>query len=114
MEVDDPVMKKLAHTVLHGDGSKEDESIDKEQQIISKESTENPPPYIEQHLIDGFERRLKERQSKRKGALVFCVACGAVKRTLRKWHNSYLCEDCYKIAKNVGDEKFIAALKGED
>lgn len=77
------------------------------------ESTVNPPPYIEQHL-NGIERRLKERQPKRKGALVFCVACGAVNRTLRKWHNSYLCTDCFKIAQNVGDEKFIAALKGKE
>ena len=47
-------------------------------------------------------------------AKVFCVSCGAVNRTLRKWHNSYLCIDCYKIAQNVGDKKFIAALKGEE
>lgn len=47
-------------------------------------------------------------------AKVFCVACGAQKRTLHKWHNSYLCSECYKIAQNVGDEKFIKALKGEE
>lgn len=76
-------------------------------------STENPPPYVEYHL-DGIERILKERQSKRKGALVFCVACGAINRTLRKWHNSYLCTDCFKIAQNVGDEKFIKALQGKE
>ena len=58
-------------------------------------------------------KRETELKKKKTNAKVFCVACGAVKRTLRKWHNSYLCEDCYKIAMNVGDEKFIAALKGE-
>lgn len=65
-------------------------------------------------VTDSVERRIKERQSKRKGALVFCVACGAINRTLRKWHNSYLCTDCFKIAQNVGDEKFIAALQGKE
>lgn len=72
---------------------------------------ENEKPVISEKEID---KLMKERQSKRKGALVFCVSCGAVKRTLRKWHNSYLCTDCYKIAQDVGDEKFIKALKGED
>lgn len=58
---------------------------------------------------------LKERQrGKRTGALVFCVGCGAKNRTLRRWHNSYLCTDCFKIAQNVGDEQFIKALKGEE
>lgn len=65
-------------------------------------------------VTDSVERRIKERQSKRKGALVFCIACGAINRTLRKWHNSYLCTDCFKIAQNVGDEKFIAALQGKE
>lgn len=65
-------------------------------------------------VTDSVEHRIKERQSKRKGALVFCVACGAINRTLRKWHNSYLCTDCFKIAQNVGDEKFIAALQGKE
>lgn len=60
------------------------------------------------------DKLMKERQKHRKGALVFCVACGAVNRTLRKWHNSYLCTDCFKIAQNVGDDKFIAALKGKE
>lgn len=64
--------------------------------------------------LEEVDRIMKERQSKRKGALVFCVACGAKNRTLRKWHNSYLCTDCFKIAQNVGDEQFIKALKGEE
>ena len=72
---------------------------------------ENEKPVVSEEEIN---KLMKERQSKRKGALVFCVSCGAVKRTLRKWYNSYLCTDCYKIAQNVGDEKFIKALKGED
>lgn len=60
------------------------------------------------------ERALKKLKEKRKGAKVFCVSCGAQKRTLRKWHNSYLCTDCYKIMENAGEEQFIKALQGED
>jgi len=63
---------------------------------------------------DLIDKALQKLKAKRKGAKVFCVSCGAEKRTLRKWHNSYLCEDCYKIMKNSGEEKFIKALKGED
>lgn len=62
-------------------------------------------------LLDDFIDALKR---KRKGAAVFCVSCGAKKRTLRKWHRSYLCVDCYKIMENSGEEQFIKALMGED
>ena len=62
---------------------------------------------------DLVEKALQKLKAKRKGAKVFCVGCGAVNRTLRKWHNSYLCTDCYKIMKNVGEEHFIKGLKGE-
>jgi len=61
-----------------------------------------------------IERLMKERQAKRLGAQVFCVGCGAKKRTLRKWHNSYLCVDCFKVASDLGDERYIKALKGEN
>ena len=60
-------------------------------------------------LVDKALQKMKE---KRKGAKVFCVSCGAEKRTLRKWHNSYLCTECYKIMENSGEEQFIKALKG--
>ena len=63
---------------------------------------------------DLVDKALQKLKAKRKGAKVFCVSCGAKNRPLRKWHNSYLCEDCYKIMKNSGEEKFIKALKGED
>lgn len=63
---------------------------------------------------DLVDKALQKLKAKRKGAKVFCVSCGAEKKTLRKWHNSYLCEDCYKVMKNSGEEKFIKALKGED
>lgn len=53
-------------------------------------------------------------EKQRTKAKVFCVGCGASKRTLHRWHNSYLCSECYKIAHNDGDEKFIKALKGEE
>lgn len=61
-----------------------------------------------------INKALQKLKAKRKGVKVFCVSCGAQNRPLRKWHNSYLCEDCYKIMKNSGEEKFIKALKGED
>ena len=63
---------------------------------------------------DLVDKALQKLKAKRKGAKVFCVSWGAVNRTLRKWHNSYLCTDCYKIMKNSGEERFIKALKGEE
>lgn len=59
------------------------------------------------------EKALQKLKEKRRGSKVFCVGCGAQKRTLRKWHNSYLCSDCYKIMMNIGDEKYIEALRGD-
>ena len=44
---------------------------------------------------------------KLRGAKVFCVSCGAGTRApLRKWHNVYICSECWKIMKIVGEEKF--------
>lgn len=60
-----------------------------------------------------IEKALQKLKEQRKGAKVFCVSCGAQKRTLHKWHNSYICTDCWKILQNVGEEQFIKALKGE-
>lgn len=64
-----------------------------------------------EELLDSAYKKL---QAKRLGAKVFCVGCGAQKRTLRKWHNSYLCSECYKIMENAGEEKFIKALEGKE
>ena len=64
-------------------------------------------------INEEINKILRQKKERRVGALVFCVGCGASKRTLRKWHNSYLCTDCFKIMKNVGEEKYIQALKGE-
>ena len=64
-------------------------------------------------MDEEIAKREAELKKKKTNAQVFCVACGAKKRTLRRWHNSYLCEECFRIANDVGDEKFIAALKGE-
>ena len=61
-----------------------------------------------------LEKALQQVKEKRKGAKVFCVGCGAQKRTLRKWHNSYLCSDCWKIKERIGEEQFLKALKGEE
>lgn len=83
----DEVIQKLDHDILNGTSKEEKPDIEAEY----------------------FKRFGKTKTN----AQVFCVACRAKNRTLRKWHNSYLCVDCYKIAQNVGDEKFIAALKGE-
>lgn len=63
---------------------------------------------------DLVDKALQKLKAKRKGAKVFCVSCGAEKKTLRKWHNSYLCTDCYKIMEKAGEEQFIKGLKGEE
>ena len=61
-----------------------------------------------------IEEILHERKVKRIGARVFCVRCGAGQRTpLRRWHNSYICEECWKILKVVGEEEFRRELEGE-
>ena len=65
-----------------------------------------------EELIDMALRKLKE---KRKGAKVFCISCGAGKRSpLRKWKNVYICSDCWKIKEQIGDERFEKALIGEE
>ena len=65
-----------------------------------------------EELIDMALRKLKE---KRKGAKVFCISCGAGKRSpLRKWKNVYICSDCWKIKERIGDERFEKALIGEE
>lgn len=57
-----------------------------------------------EELLDKAMTKLK---AERKGARVFCVRCGAGKRTpLRRWHNSYICNECWKILKVVGEEEF--------
>lgn len=54
------------------------------------------------------------QKTKRTGAKVFCINCGAGKRTpLRKWHNVYICENCWKLKNVIGEEAFIEDLKGE-
>ena len=46
-----------------------------------------------------------------KGAPVFCVSCGAGKRTpLRKWYNSYICENCWKLLQAIGEDAFLDRL----
>lgn len=58
---------------------------------------------------------LHEKRCKRKGAKVFCICCGAGKRSpLRKWKNVYICSDCWKIKERIGDERFKKALMGEE
>ena len=61
-----------------------------------------------------IEKAMARIKAQRKGSKVFCVSCGAINRTLRKWHNSYLCAECWKILKNSGEEQFLKALKGEE
>lgn len=59
-------------------------------------------------------KALQKLKEKRKGSKVFCVGCGAQKRTLRKWKNVYICYDCWKIKERIGEEQFLKALKGEE
>lgn len=61
-----------------------------------------------------LERALRKLKENRKGAKVFCISCGAGKRSpLRKWRNVYICRDCWKIKERIGEEQFMKALKGE-
>lgn len=60
------------------------------------------------------DRIIRAKKAKRMGSAVFCVSCGARQRTLYKWHNSYICRDCRKILLDVGEERFLKALRGED
>ena len=68
----------------------------------------------EKSLLDKeIARILHEERCKRKGAKVFCISCGAGKRSpLRKWRNVYICSDCWKIKERVGEEQFEKALRG--
>ena len=63
-----------------------------------------------QKTLDG----IFQNKSKRVGAKVFCICCGAEKRTLRKWKNVYICSDCWKIKERIGEERFLKALRGEE
>lgn len=57
---------------------------------------------------------LQKRKEKRIGARVFCVSCGAGKRTpLRRWHDVYICENCWKMKNMIGEDAFVKRLKGE-
>ena len=59
-----------------------------------------------------IEEILHEKKVKRVGAKVFCIRCGAGTRTpLRRWHNSYICEECFKILKAIGEEEFRRELE---
>ena len=67
------------------------------------------------YIHERVEQYLENQKRKRTGARVFCVACGAHGRVpLRRWHNSYICNDCWKILQRVGEDQFIKALKGEE
>lgn len=122
----DEVIKKFDNVFIEGDkqnyeatttSSSYDELIKKFDNVLIEGDKRNyeTTSASTSNFEDKVDDILKDRQKKKRtGAKVFCVSCGAVNRTLRKWHNSYLCTDCFKIAQNVGDEKFIKALKGEE
>ena len=75
-----------------------------------KEEIDELRQHLEQEAL--VEKALQKMKEKRKGAKVFCVGCGAQKRTLRKWKNVYICQDCWKIKEQIGDERFEKALRG--
>ena len=77
-----------------------------------KEEIEELRQHLEQEAL--VEKALQKVKEKRKGAKVFCVCCGAQKRTLRKWKNVYICSDCWKIKERIGEERFKKALMGEE
>lgn len=66
-------------------------------------------------LDKAIDRIIQENKVNRKGARVFCVRCGnpGNRTPLRKWHKSYICENCFKILRSIGEEAFIEDLKGE-
>ena len=64
-------------------------------------------------LDKAVDRIIHENKVNRRGARVFCVSCGAGKRTpLRKWHNSYICVNCWKMLQVIGEEAFLERLNG--
>ena len=71
------------------------------------------------HAKEAFQKQLDkaytDAQAKRGTPRIFCVACGAGKRTpLRKWHNSSICAECWKILQVIGEEEFIKRIKGDE
>ena len=70
-----------------------------------------------QKMLDSIYKKTDPRTKAR----VFCVACGASKRSpLRKWKTNrktgdaiYICTECWKIKERIGDEAFMKALNGE-
>lgn len=93
---------------------------------LSEEFVEEQFEKYKKHHSDEDERTQRENyqktldgifqnKSRRVGAKVFCICCGAGKRSpLRKWKNVYICSDCWKIKERIGEEKFMKALKGEE
>lgn len=71
-----------------------------------------------QKILDGIYKKTNPRT----GAQVFCISCGAGKRSpLRKWKTNrrtgeaiYICSDCWKIKEQIGEERFEKALMGEE
>lgn len=63
-----------------------------------------------------IERILHDRKVKRVGARVFCVRCGNTgnRTPLRKWHNSYICQECWKVLQTIGEDAFLAEFKALD
>ena len=62
-----------------------------------------------QKMLDGIYKKTDPRTKAR----VFCICCGAGKRSpLRKWKNVYICSDCWKIKERIGEEQFEKALRG--
>ena len=57
------------------------------------------------------KRIIDERKAKRAGARVFCISCGGGTRSpLIRWHNSYICEHCWRILRAIGEEEFMKRI----
>ena len=61
------------------------------------------------NIVIEQSRNLKfDERGKLRGAKVFCVKCGAGPRTpLRKWMNSYICENCWRNMQLITDTQIV-------
>lgn len=77
---------------------------------MNEEKT-NLTPEQQAEIEEKVEKLIHEKKVQRTGARVFCIRCGAYRRTpLRKWKNVYICQNCWKIKNTIGEDEFIADI----